>query len=94
MYALKLLVEDATGQLDAILFGPDGDAFFAGLAARDLRADPAAAAQLQRCLDRLLGRDCQRWVPAGGLAAASGRRECSTSLLPIPGLTPACLSAC
>lgn len=63
MYALKLLLEDATGQLDAALFGPDGDAFFAGLPPRDMRADPAAAAELQGCLNRLLGQGCVRWVP-------------------------------
>ncbi|KAL4458165.1 hypothetical protein ABPG75_013030 [Micractinium tetrahymenae] len=60
VYTLKLLVEDATGQLDVIVFGADGNAFFAGLPARDLHADPAAAGELQRCMQCLLGQGCQR----------------------------------
>ena len=60
VYTLKLLVEDATAQLDVILFGPDGDAFFSGLAARDMGADPRAAADLLHQLHRLLGAGCQR----------------------------------
>lgn len=75
-YALKLLLEDATGQLDAILFGPDGDAFFAGLSPCDMRADPAAAAELQRCLNRLLGQGCQRWVLPRDEPAACELWEC------------------
>jgi hypothetical protein len=60
VYTLKLLVEDATAQLDVILFGPDGDCFFSGLPARDMGADPQAAAALLQQLLRLLGAGCQR----------------------------------
>lgn len=102
-YALKLLLEDATGQLDAILFGPDGDAFFAGLSPCDMRADPAAAAELQRCLNRLLGQGCQRdggpWMdlcicvyfPDPGQPWQSRQyRLCDTTLtLPQPQADPA-----
>ncbi len=55
MYTLRLLVEDATAQLDAILFGPDGDAFFADLPACDLAANGAAAAEVERRLLLLQG---------------------------------------
>lgn len=61
-YTLQLLIEDATAQLDALLVGVDAEAFFADLPARDLRADPAAAAELQRRLAVLLGQGCQRCV--------------------------------
>ena len=69
MYTLKLLLEDATGQVDAILFGADADAFFQGLPAQDLGASPAAAAAVQDALLRLLGRGCTRdggpWMEVG-----------------------------
>lgn len=42
-----------------------GDAFFADLPPRDLRADPAAAGELQRRLHVLLGQGCQRCVADG-----------------------------
>lgn len=60
MYTLKLLLEDATGQLDAILFGADADIFFAGLPACNLGADANAARQLLDALQRLVGKDCTR----------------------------------
>lgn len=43
-----------------------GDTFFADLPPRDLRADPAAAEELQRRLHVLLGQGCQRCVGAVG----------------------------
>lgn len=66
-YTLKLLVEDATAQLDVLLYGPDCDAFFAGQRPCDLRADAAAGAEVLRQLHVLLGQGCQRWVGWAGL---------------------------
>lgn len=60
VYTLKFLIEDATGQLDVILFGPDGDAFFSGMPAQDMRADEASAARLLHCLECLRGVGCDR----------------------------------
>lgn len=81
MYTLHLVLEDATAQLDALLFGPDADAFFADLPARDFGADPAAAAEVQRRLHTLLGVGCTR------CAGLPGRRVLLPGL-PLPPLLP------
>eukprot|EP00887_Chlorella_sp_A99_P006187 scaffold3.g6187.t1 len=59
-YTIQLLLEDATAQLDAQLFGPAADAFFNGQPAPDMRADAAAREALVNKLDRLLGLGCER----------------------------------
>lgn len=66
MYTLKLIVEDATGLLDVILFDAGGDAFFPDLPPRDMAADPAAAAELHRRLMLMLGQGSQRCAAAAG----------------------------
>lgn len=55
---MRVLVEDPTGQLDCLLFGPDADAFFADLPARDMAADAGAAAEVHRRMRLLLGQGC------------------------------------
>lgn len=62
VYTLQLLLEDATAQLDACLFGPAADAFF-GAPAANLRRDADARAMLLAKMDKLLGAGCTR---AGG----------------------------
>ena len=52
---------------------PAGDAFLADLPPRDMRADPAAARELQRRLHVLLGQGCQRWVIV--LGCREGQRD-------------------
>lgn len=90
MYTLKLLLEDSTAQLDAFLFGPDAGAFLADLPPRDLRADPAAAAELLRRLNKLLGEGCQRCAQrqpvllAASPPAGGGSRTQPALRLPAP----------
>jgi hypothetical protein len=60
VYALRLDVEDATGRLHLILFGPDAQRFFAGLPPCDLSADAAAAEALLQRLRQLQGEGCRR----------------------------------
>ena len=64
VYTAKLKLEDATGELDASVFGAAGAGFFAGLEPTDLRAKPAAAEALGRALRRLMGeqRDASTWA--------------------------------
>lgn len=76
-YTIQLLLEDATAQLDAQLFGPAADAFFNGQPAPDMRADAAAREALVNKLDRLLGLGCERCArmrASGG--GAVGMQRC------------------
>lgn len=84
VYTLHLVLEDATAQLDALLFGPDAEAFFADLPARDFGADPAAAAEVQRRLHTLLGVGCQRCAGLPGRLGCAGlpRLACCQEFLP------------
>ncbi|GAB4820360.1 hypothetical protein N2152v2_007406 [Parachlorella kessleri] len=60
VYTLKLLLEDATGQLDAILWGQHALDFLPGLPAQDLSLDPQASQELLDRLQRLLGAGSER----------------------------------
>lgn len=77
---MRLLVEDATAQVDCLLFGPDADAFFSDLPARNMAADAAAAAEVHRRMRMLLGQGATRWA-------------CRRPLWPAVCL-PACLPPC
>ena len=70
VYALRLLVEDATAQLDVVLYGDDAATFFTPqLPPCDLAANPAAAQRLEQALLALLGAGCTRdggpWLDVG-----------------------------
>ncbi|KAK9844925.1 hypothetical protein WJX74_008716 [Apatococcus lobatus] len=53
-YAVKLRLEDATGEADVLLYGQDGDDFFR-TTAQDLQQNQGAAAGIQASMSRLKG---------------------------------------
>mmetsp|Transcript_13886 Transcript_13886/g.40248 ORF Transcript_13886/g.40248 Transcript_13886/m.40248 type:complete len:261 (-) Transcript_13886:320-1102(-) len=75
-FALKLMLEDATGQVDAVLLGTEAEAFVSGLSPfvpdSGLQATAAAKA-LQQRLDALTS--LQPLSHSGMLAAAAGSTE-------------------
>lgn len=60
VWTLRLLLEDATGQLDAVLYGSEATAFFEGLAPCDLAANPQQAERVEDRLQVLVGKGCER----------------------------------
>ena len=59
-YTIQLLLEDATGQVDGLLFGTQADIFFNEEPAPDVRQDQAGREALLAKLNKLLGLGCER----------------------------------
>ncbi|BDA45056.1 probable protection of telomeres protein 1 at N-terminal half [Coccomyxa sp. Obi] len=55
IYTVQLRLQDATGELDALIFREDGTTFFQGIPADDLSANPAQLDMLKSAAETLLG---------------------------------------
>ncbi|KAK9811666.1 hypothetical protein WJX72_008016 [[Myrmecia] bisecta] len=76
MYTVKLRLQDATAELDVLLFGEDGATFFQAVPPQDLHASPDAAGLLE---GRASGR-------ASGRARTLRRLRVLEQAAPMPGL--------
>ncbi|CAL8469199.1 g8740 [Coccomyxa elongata] len=60
VYTFQLRLQDATGEVNALIFRQDGTTFFQGIPAEDLSANPAQLDVLRSAAESLLGDDA--WI--------------------------------